>query len=195
MMIRNEDKHDSRTTRMNLAAHRRGRRTTLTFVLSLGALLVVLRTASGALADATESKGTAAERTRVPMVSTEGPTRRIEGKIMRSSRGKKGPVRLLVEQKGAEPVTVLVASEDVCDRLGLSLKADEHVVVEGSMLKSDRPILIANAFVVGDKTIRVRDAEGKVLDPAVVAGEAKPAGAGAGAAVTGAIKAEPSPKP
>ena len=71
------------------------------------------------------------------MASTDGPAKRIEGKIMRSSRGKKGPVRLLVERKEGDPVTVLVAPEEVCDRLGLSLKADEQVVVEGSMLKSD----------------------------------------------------------
>jgi hypothetical protein len=146
-------------------------------------------------ADDAQPKGTAAERPRVPTISAEGPTRRIEGKIMRSSRGKKGPVRLLVERKDGEPVTVLVASEDVCDRLGLSLKADEQIVVEGSMLKSDRPILIASAFIVGDKTIRVRDADGNILDPATAAGGAKSATTGTAASVTGAPKGEPSPKP
>lgn len=125
---------------------------------------------------------------RVPVVSTDGPTKRIEGKIMRSSRGKKGPVRLLVERKEGDPVTVLVAPEEVCDRLGLSLKADEHVVVEGSMLKSDRPILIATAFVVDGKTIHVRDAEGKILDQGATADSP------AGGTVVGE-KPEPSPKP
>ncbi|MBY0278188.1 hypothetical protein K2Z84_22885 [Candidatus Binatia bacterium] len=138
----------------------------------------------------------AAERLRVPMISTQGPPKRIEGKIMRSSRGKKGPVRLLVERKDGEPVTVLVAPEEVCDQLGLSLKADEQVVVDGTMLKSDRPILIATAFVVGDKTIRVRDAEGKVIDARAAGGGPAPAPAAtAAAAVTGAAQAESSPKP
>lgn len=135
-----------------------------------------------------------ADRPRVPMVSTQGPSRRIEGKIMRSSRGKKGPVRLLVEIKDSEPVTVLVAPEEVCDQLGLSLKTDEHVVVEGTMLKSDRPILIASSFVVGDKTIRVRDADGKIIDARTTT-DGGPAPAATAAVVTGGAKAEPSPKP
>lgn len=145
-------------------------------------------------AEDTKSTPPAGERPRVPKVSVEGPSQRVEGKIIRSSRGKKGPVRLLVERKGSDPVTVLVAPEDVCDRLGLSLKTDETVVVEGAMLKSDRPILVANSFVVDGKTIRVRDAEGKILDPA--AGMTQPSGATTGSAVTGAKKpAESSPAP
>lgn len=133
-------------------------------------------------------------RPRVPKVSADGPPMRIAGKILRSSRGKKGPVRLLVERKDGEPVTVLVGPEDVCDRLGLSLRADEQVVVEGSMLKSERPILIASTFVVDGKTIRVRDAQGEILDPAR---EATSTGGSAatGPAVTGSKPPEPPPKP
>lgn len=142
-------------------------------------------------AEDTKSAPPAGERPRVPKVSIEGPAQRIEGKIIRSSRGKKGPVRLLVERKDSDPVTVLVAPEDVCDRLGLSLKADENVVVEGAMLKSDRPILIASSFVVDGKTIRVRDAEGKVLDPA--AAMTQPSGAATRSAVTGGKKPAESP--
>ena len=155
-------------------------------LLALVALALVARDAR---ADDHAAKPGPDGRPRVPMASTEGPTKRIEGKIMRSSRGKKGPVRILVERKEGDPVTVLVAPEEVCDRLGLSLKADEQVVVEGSMLKSDRPILIATAFVVDGKTIHVRDAEGKILDPAAATD------APAGAAVIGGKKPEPSPKP
>lgn len=152
-------------------------------------LLALALLARDARADDHEAKPGPDGRPRVPMASTDGPAKRIEGKIMRSSRGKKGPVRLLVERKEGDPVTVLVAPEEVCDRLGLSLKADEQVVVEGSMLKSDRPILIATAFVVDGKTIRVRDAEGKLLDPAATTE------APAGAAVVGGKKPEASPKP
>lgn len=154
----------------------------------LCALLGVAIFALDARADDGQVKPAPADKPRVPMASTEGATKRIEGKIMRSSRGKKGPVRLLVERKEGDPVTVLVAPEEVCDRLGLSLKADEQVVVEGSLLKSDRPILIATSFIVDGKPIRVRDAEGRILDPAA-------AGAASGAAVTGGKKPEPSPAP
>jgi hypothetical protein len=193
LMITCTDHHrDTRTPRGTSAAPRPSRG--LLAPLLLGAVLGCMFAGRPARADDAKPTGTAAERPRVPMIATEGPTRRIEGKIMRSSRGKKGPVRLLVERKDGEPVTVLVASEDVCDRLGLSLKNDEQIVVEGSMLKSERPILIASVFIIGEKTIRVRDAEGKILDPAASAEGAASAATGA-ASVTGATKAEPSPKP
>ena len=167
---------------------RAGRRLVVVAVLGLVLLSLDVR------ADETQGKPASADKPRVPMVSTEGPTKRIEGKIMRSSRGKKGPVRLLVERKEGDPVTVIVAPEEVCDRLGLSLKAEEQVVVEGSLLKSDRPILIASAFVVDGKTIRVRDADGKIVDPGGPPGGSA-AAPGIGAAVTGATKPEASPKP
>lgn len=166
-------------------ARRPGRRAIVALCAVLAAALVSI----DVRADEAQPMPAPAEKPRVPMVSTDGPTKRIEGKIMRSSRGKKGPVRLLVERKDGDPVTVLVAPEEVCDRLGLSLKADEQVIVEGPMLKSDRPILIATEFVVDGKTIRVRDAEGKIVDPGA------PAGAAPGAAVSGAKKPEASPKP
>ena len=166
----------------------RGRIATTLFVL-----LGVTFAGGGVHADESTPAPAAVERPRVPKVSIEGPTQRIDGKIIRSSRGKKGPVRLLVERKDGDPVTVLVAPEEVCDRLGLTLRADEPVVVEGSMLKSDRPILIASAFVVDGKVIRVRDAEGKVLDPATATSQ--PAAAGPGAAVSGGKKPEASSAP
>jgi hypothetical protein len=167
-----------------------GRRTGRPLVMLMVAVLGLALLSLDVQADDTQGKPASADKPRVPRVSTEGPTKRIEGKIMRSSRGKKGPVRLLVERKEGDPVTVIVAPEEVCDRLGLSLKADEQVIVEGSLLKSDRPILIASAFVVDGKTIRVRDADGKIVDPGGSA-----AAPGIGAAVTGAPKPEASPKP
>jgi hypothetical protein len=171
------------------ARRRASSRIAAALCLLLGATLLDARVH----AEDTTSAPPAGERPRVPKVSVEGPAQRVEGKIIRSSRGKKGPVRLLVERKDGEPVTVLVAPEDVCDRLRLSLKTEENVVVEGSMLKSDRPILIANSFVVDGKTIRVRDAEGKVLDPAAALTPAT--GAATGNAVTGGGKPASSPAP
>lgn len=169
---------------------RAGRRRDSRMLLAVGAMLGLALWSFDALADDTQAKPASAEKPRVPMVSTEGPTKRIEGKIMRSSRGKKGPVRLLVERKDGDPVTVIVAPEEVCDRLGLSLKAEEQVVVDGSLLKSDRPILIATAFVVDGRTIRVRAVDGRIVDPGAPAGEAG-AAPGTGASVTGAGAKKP----
>ena len=173
---------------------RSGRRPVRRLLFVVCAIVGLVLLSLDVQADDTQAKPASADKPRVPLVSTEGPTKRIEGKIMRSSRGKKGPVRLLVERKEGDPVTVIVAPEEVCDRLGLSLKAAEQVVVEGSLLKSDRPILIATAFVVDGKTIRVRDADGKIVDPGAPAGGVT-AGPGTGAAVTGLKKPEASPKP
>jgi hypothetical protein len=180
MMIGSQEKVSKRFP------YRSQRRTPVILCALLGLVLL----AFDARADDGEAKQAPAGKPRVPMASTEGPTKRIEGKIMRSSRGKKGPVRLLVERKEGEPITVLVAPEEVCDRLGLSLKTDEQVVVEGSLLKSDRPILIATAFIVDGKTVHVRDAEGKIVDPGLTGD--KPSGA---AVIGGGKNPEPSPKP
>ena len=101
---------------------------------------------------------------RVPMLSTEGPTTKVEGKITRSSRGRKGPVRLLVERTSGSPVTVLVAADDYCDRVGLSLRAGETITAEGKMVKGERPILLASSVTVDGKTVQIRDASGKLIE-------------------------------
>jgi len=101
---------------------------------------------------------------RLPMIATQGPATRLQGKILRSSRGRKGPVRLLVAREGGGEITVLVAADDYCDRLGLSLRMGEMVDVEGSMLKGERPILIVSSLTKDGKTVRIRDADGKLVD-------------------------------
>jgi hypothetical protein len=126
----------------------------------------------------------------LPVIDAQGPTTRVEGKIVRSSCGHKGPVRLLVERKGGDQVTVLVGPEDLCTRLGVPLQDGDTVDVEGAMVKSDHPILIAAAFKTADgKTIRVRDASGQLIGADTARGGA----AGGKPTVSGPKPAAPSP--
>lgn len=121
---------------------------------------------------------------RLPVIEAQGPASHVQGKILRSSRGRKGPVRLLVERKAGDQVTVLVGPDALCDHLGLSLKAGETVDVEGALVKSEHPILIATAFKMPDgKTIRVRDASGQLIE---TGGPPATGGAGGKATVSGA---------
>lgn len=119
---------------------------------------------------------------RLPMLSGQGPTTTVEGKIARSSRGRKGPVRLLVERQGGDPVTVLVAADDYCDRVGLSLRTGETVTAEGTMVKGERPILLASKITSDGKTVQIRDAAGKLVDREAAGSNSARATFGGGAA-------------
>jgi len=132
-------------------------------VLAL-ALLVLLATSSAVYADDAAPPAGAPAAPRLPMLSTQGPMTKVEGKISRSSRGRKGPVRILVERQGGPPVTVLVAPDEYCDSAGLSLKPGETISAEGTMVKGDRPILLAVSITADGKTTKLRDASGKLID-------------------------------
>lgn len=119
---------------------------------------------------------------RLPMLSGQGPTTTVEGKIARSSRGRKGPVRVLVERQGGDPVTVLVAADDYCDRVGLSLRTGETVTAEGTMVKGERPILLASKITSDGKTVQIRDAAGKLVDREAAGSNSARATFGGGAA-------------
>lgn len=170
---------------------------TLVLAVTLGAATAVHASdpqpQSTAAGDA-KPKPTLATVPRVPVVTAKGPVTKVEGKITRSSRGRKGPVRVLVERASGSPVTVLFATDEICDRLGVSLKTGEQIVVEGSMLKSERPILIATTVTENGKVTRIRDDEGKVIDPAGSAGSASSEG-DAKPAVVGGGKPSPESSP
>jgi hypothetical protein len=118
---------------------------------------------------------------RLPMIDAQGPPSHVQGKIVRTSRGRKGPVRLLVERKAGDQVTVLVGPDDFCDRVGLSLQSGETVDVEGALVKGERPILIAAAFKTPDgKTVRIRDASGQLIESGGPAGTSSGGPTGAG---------------
>jgi hypothetical protein len=155
----------------------------------LGGSLVSASYGAEPVPQPTRSAGTAVPR--LPVIDA-GQSTHVEGKIIRTSRGRKGPVRLLVERKSGDQVTILVASDELCDRVGLSLQSGETVDVEGALVKGERPILIASAFKMPDgKTIRIRDASGNLID-AGTAGAATTGEAGHKATLSGA---KPSASP
>jgi hypothetical protein len=81
----------------------------------------------------------------------------VRGKILGSSRGHPGPVRLEVEKSDGERIDVLVAPDELCERLGLSLRAGEQVHVRGSLFKGRTPIVVASEVIVDGKEIPVRN--------------------------------------
>jgi hypothetical protein len=132
-------------------------------VAGLGGSLVSASHGAEPVPQPTRSMGAAVPR--LPVIDGQGPATHVEGKIIRTSRGRKGPVRLLVERKSGDQITILVAANELCDRVGLSLQTGETVDVEGSLVKGERPILIASEFKMPDgKTIRIRDAAGNLIE-------------------------------
>ncbi|MEW6272462.1 MAG: hypothetical protein AB1689_24540 [Thermodesulfobacteriota bacterium] len=162
-------------------------------VATLAALLPLAASQAGAEASPQPAPQPSAEaakdKPRLPVIAAKGPTTRIKGKIVRSSRGRKGPVRLLIERENGPKVTALVAPDDYCDEKGLSLRNGESVELEGTMLKSERPMLVATAVIVDGKAVQLRDAEGKLI------GAGKP-GAPAGAETKASLSGpKPTPAP
>ncbi|HEY8516373.1 MAG TPA: hypothetical protein VIS07_12745 [Candidatus Binatia bacterium] len=97
-------------------------------------------------------------------------------------------MRLLIERDDGPRLTALVAPDDYCEEKGLSLREGEPVELEGTMVKSQRPILIATAVIVDGKTIQLRDADGNLIG----AGKPRPKPtAGAKASLSGP---QPSPQ-
>jgi len=130
-----------------------------------------------------------ASQPRLPHVEARGEKSRVQGKIVRTSRGRKGPVRLQVERADGSKVTVLVGPDELCESLGLSLRIGETVDVSGALLKTKQPILVATTFIVDGKSIRVRDEAGKLVAPG---GQASPAAEAKPASVSGGDGAKPA---
>jgi hypothetical protein len=167
------------------------RETCLALVVALLCSAIVGPAASLAADPAPQPSGPSVAVPHLPVIDAQGPPSHVAGKIVRTSRGRKGPVRLLVERKAGDQVTVLVGPDDLCDRLGLSLQSGETVDVEGALVKGERPILIASAFKLPDgKTVRIRDASGKLVESGA------PAGATSGGPTVGGepAKGEPAKK-
>lgn len=84
----------------------------------------------------------------------------VAGRIVSSSRGRGGPVRLEIEGADGKRLPALLPDDEVLDRLGLSLRRGETVVLRGSMFPGARPALVATAVVVDGRPVPIRDARG-----------------------------------
>lgn len=96
----------------------------------------------------------------LPRLDAAGASEEISGRIAASTRGQSGPVRLVIELAGGKELAVLVAPDEFCDHLGLSLKTDEEITVIGRVMPGERPLLVASAVVVDGRRVDVRDAAG-----------------------------------
>jgi len=81
----------------------------------------------------------------------------VAGRIVSSSRGRGGPVRLEIEGADGKRLPALLPEDEVLDRLGLSLRRGETVVLRGSMFPGTRPALVATAVVVDGRAVAIRD--------------------------------------
>jgi len=94
----------------------------------------------------------------------------VQGKILHSTRGRPGAVRLDVSPDAGGRLTVLVAPDPLCDALGLSLREGERIDVTGSLVAGQTPMLVATQFNVDGRTVRVRDQQGKLITAGPAAG-------------------------
>ncbi|MDG2306775.1 MAG: hypothetical protein P8R42_19420 [Candidatus Binatia bacterium] len=106
-----------------------------------------------------------AARKGVPRLGAAGASEEISGRIAASTRGQSGPVRLVIELAGGKELAVLVAPDELCDRLGLSLKVDEEIMVVGRVMPGERPLLVTSVVVVDGRRVDIRDAAGGWAKP------------------------------
>lgn len=108
---------------------------------------------SGAAAPVTAQPAPVA--TTLPRLFTETSMASVRGRILRSTRGRPGPVRLEVERSDGGQIAVLLAPDEVCEKLGLSLRAGEEIDVRGALYQGRSPILVAASVTVNGKEIQV----------------------------------------
>jgi len=130
-------------------------------IAALAALCALLGSAAAQVAAAAEA--TPDGRTLLPKLTDETGTTEATGRILSSTRGKPGPVRLVLELKDGDSLAVLVAPDDLCTHLGLSLQPDEEITVIGKEVKGSRPLLVTRMVVEKGRRVVVRDAEGRWL--------------------------------
>ena len=114
---------------------------------------------------------------KLPKLTAETRVREVSGRIVESSRGRSGPVQLILELEGGAEMKVMVAPDALCDELGLALQAGEELTVIGYELSGESPLLVARSVVVAGRRVDVRDARGVWVrpsglgDPAAARGE------------------------
>lgn len=111
---------------------------------------------------------------RIPRLGDPGATEEVTGRIADSTRGRPGPVRLVLSLEGGRELAVLVVPDSSCDRLGLSLRTGEEITVIGQRMSGERPLLVAMAVVAEGKRIDLRSRKG---GPVEAPGPGRAAGA------------------
>lgn len=136
----------------------RGERPSAFVLATLAALLLGGRATVGRAESATGSQGTEARATSGATLPRIDPTPvDVAGRIVASTRGRAGAVRLEIEGADGKRLPALLPADDVLERLGLSLRPGETVVLRGSMFRGPRPALVVGAVVVDGRPIDVRD--------------------------------------
>ena len=93
-----------------------------------------------------------------------GDSETLTGKVVSSTRGKPGPVRIVINTGGRD-LAVLVAPNDVCEALGLSLENGDDVTIEGRVMTTgERPLMVAEAVIVDGERVPVRSESGGWVD-------------------------------
>ncbi len=127
--------------------------------LALTCVLVVVGSAQLGLAQDSARKA-------LPRLGDPAAAEEVTGRIADSTRGKPGPVRLVLTIAGGRELAALVAPDKVCETLGLSLEAGEDVTLVGRMITTgERPLLVTEAVVVDGRRIEVRDSKGGWVKP------------------------------
>lgn len=112
------------------------------------------------LALASSASGQDAPRKTLPRLQSAGTSETLTGKIVNSTRGKPGPVRMVIHTSGRD-LAVLVAPNDVCEALGLSLENGDEVTIEGRVMATgERPLMVTEAVIVDGERVPVRSASG-----------------------------------
>lgn len=83
----------------------------------------------------------------------------VAGRIVSSTRGRGGAVRLEIEGADGKRLPALLPSDDDLEQHGQSLEIGRTVVLRGSMVEGSRPALVVTAVVVDGEPIALRKAD------------------------------------
>ena len=108
----------------------------------------------------------------------------VAGRVVSTTKGRGGAVRLEIEGADGKRLPALLPSEEVLQRHGLDFGVGKTVVLRGSMFQGARPALVVSAVVVDGKPVAVRDAAGGP-GPTVERAEKQKAGSTSAAGVAG----------
>ena len=152
------------TSRLNPKMRKRFIHTTSTAIVFGRTMLLCIGLLSWDLLARGGSPGDAAAQGKAALPRVEsGKVSRVKGRIVASTRGKPGPVRLTVESEGGDAVSVLVAPDELCEKLGLSLKVNDSIDATGTMMPGKPSLLVVSELEVDGRRLELRDGQGRWL--------------------------------